>query len=146
MGRTGITNYFVNTIITALQAPEWDTLLQRSFYLIYHSFHPSDVRNISLPSIGADAMLHLLTEAQVFVSLPNDCLCQMTGEPVIHMVPATLQGSEQPSTVPLTMGGAKPGKRPFPFSSTHNDRQRKRLKISAFAPTLQKTTRMTVSK
>ena len=29
MARTGITNYFVNTIVTAFQAPEWDTLLQR---------------------------------------------------------------------------------------------------------------------
>ena len=29
MSRIGITNYFVNTIITALQAPEWETLLQR---------------------------------------------------------------------------------------------------------------------
>lgn len=29
-GRYGITNLFVNTIITALKAPEWETLLQRS--------------------------------------------------------------------------------------------------------------------
>ncbi|KAF9468016.1 hypothetical protein BDZ94DRAFT_835389 [Collybia nuda] len=30
MNRPGVTNYFVNTVITALQAPEWETLLQRS--------------------------------------------------------------------------------------------------------------------
>ena len=29
MSRLGITNYFVNTIITALQASEWEVLLQR---------------------------------------------------------------------------------------------------------------------
>ena len=32
-------------------------------------------------------MLHLLTEVSVFVSLPNQCLCQVTGEPLIHVVP-----------------------------------------------------------
>jgi hypothetical protein len=29
MNRIGITNYFVNTIITSLQAQEWEELLQR---------------------------------------------------------------------------------------------------------------------
>jgi hypothetical protein len=33
-------------------------------------------------------MLHLLTEVSVFASLPNQCLCQMTGEPLIHTVPS----------------------------------------------------------
>ncbi|KAL0953283.1 hypothetical protein HGRIS_004533 [Hohenbuehelia grisea] len=65
-GRLGITNYFVNTIVTALQSPQWEVLFQR---------------------IGIDAMLHLLTEACVFVSLPNDCLCQMTGDPIINLKP-----------------------------------------------------------
>lgn len=37
--------------------------------------------------VGVDAMLHFLTEVSVFVSLPNQCLCQMTGEPLIHLVP-----------------------------------------------------------
>jgi hypothetical protein len=32
-------------------------------------------------------MLYLLTETSIFVSLPNQCLCQMTGEPLIHIVP-----------------------------------------------------------
>ncbi|KIO15227.1 hypothetical protein M404DRAFT_83099, partial [Pisolithus tinctorius Marx 270] len=59
-----VTNRFVNTIITALQAPEWETLLQR---------------------IGADAMLHLLLKTSIFVSLPNECLCQLTGEPLIYI-------------------------------------------------------------
>ncbi|PPQ76241.1 hypothetical protein CVT26_008149 [Gymnopilus dilepis] len=28
-GRPGITNYFVNTVVTAFQAPEWEMLLRR---------------------------------------------------------------------------------------------------------------------
>lgn len=61
---SGIANRFVNTIITALQALEWETLLQR---------------------IGADAMLHLILKTSVFVSLPNECLCQLSGEPLIYV-------------------------------------------------------------
>lgn len=38
-------------------------------------------------SIGEDAMLHLLTETSIFVSLPNGCLCQLTGEPLINTMP-----------------------------------------------------------
>ncbi|KAI1796871.1 hypothetical protein LXA43DRAFT_491424 [Ganoderma leucocontextum] len=64
--RVPLTNYFVNTMVTALQAQEWETLLQR---------------------IGEDAMFHLLTETSIFASLPNGCLCQMTGDPVLHMKP-----------------------------------------------------------
>ncbi|KAJ7104028.1 hypothetical protein B0H15DRAFT_757665, partial [Mycena belliarum] len=55
-------NFHVNTNVTALQAPEWEMLLQR---------------------IGTDAMLHLLTDASVFIALPNDCLCQLVGEPIL---------------------------------------------------------------
>lgn len=42
--------------------------------------------------IGEDAMFYLLTETSIFVSLPNDCLCQITGDPILHMqspVPTT---------------------------------------------------------
>ncbi|KIJ66969.1 hypothetical protein HYDPIDRAFT_85271, partial [Hydnomerulius pinastri MD-312] len=67
----GITNRFVNTMITALHAPEWETLLQR---------------------IGADAMLHLLLKISLFISLPNECLCQVIGEPLIFIPPPTLGG------------------------------------------------------
>ncbi|KAL6302422.1 hypothetical protein BKA93DRAFT_736902 [Sparassis latifolia] len=64
MSRIAITNYFVNTNVTALQAPELELLFER---------------------IGEDAMFHLLTETSVFVSLPNECLCQLIGDPIIHM-------------------------------------------------------------
>ena len=36
MTRVGITNYFVNTIVTALKAPEWETLLERFVNLKYY--------------------------------------------------------------------------------------------------------------
>ncbi|KXN91623.1 hypothetical protein AN958_12475 [Leucoagaricus sp. SymC.cos] len=56
-----IVNISVNTIVTALLGPEWEALLRR---------------------IGVATMLHLLTETSIFISLPNGCLCQMTGEPL----------------------------------------------------------------
>ncbi|ETW83157.1 hypothetical protein HETIRDRAFT_450818 [Heterobasidion irregulare TC 32-1] len=43
MARLGVSNYFVNTIVTALQGPEWERLLKRQAYT--HSFvlqTPSD--------------------------------------------------------------------------------------------------------
>ncbi|KAF8071885.1 hypothetical protein FPV67DRAFT_904108 [Lyophyllum atratum] len=60
-------------------------------------------------------MLHLLSETSIFLSLPNGCLCQMTGEPIIYSVPKAKQVNErvqreQPRT--FTMGE----KRPFPFA------------------------------
>lgn len=39
-------------------------------------------------SIGADAMIHLLTDTSIFVSLPNGCLCQMSGVPVVNLRPS----------------------------------------------------------
>lgn len=35
MTRVGITNFFVNTVITTLQEPQWDLLLQRSVIRLY---------------------------------------------------------------------------------------------------------------
>lgn len=32
-------------------------------------------------------MLHLLTETSLFISLPNGCFCQMTGEPIVNVKP-----------------------------------------------------------
>jgi telomerase reverse transcriptase len=59
---SGIYNRFINTVVTALHGPEWELMLQR---------------------IGADAMLHLLLNTSLFISLPNECLCQLTGEPIM---------------------------------------------------------------
>lgn len=85
MTRLGVSNYFVNTMVTALQGPEWERLLKRQAYT--HSFvlqTPSDDTSMR-PRIGEDAMFHLLTETCLFAPLPNDCLCQMTGEPIVYM-------------------------------------------------------------
>jgi telomerase reverse transcriptase len=30
-------------------------------------------------------MFHLLTEASIFVPLPNECLCQLTGMPLVFL-------------------------------------------------------------
>lgn len=84
MARIGITNTFVNTMITALQAPEWEELLHWWAIEVdpYRKF-----QGLIIDSIGIDAMLHLLTETSVFLSLPNGCLCQVTGVPIVFTTP-----------------------------------------------------------
>ncbi|KAL5526463.1 EST2 [Sanghuangporus sanghuang] len=64
--RQGVTNFFVNTLVTALQAPEWCLLLKR---------------------VGDSIILHLLTETSVYIALPNDCYCQIIGPPLLYSVP-----------------------------------------------------------
>ncbi|KAI0342799.1 hypothetical protein BDW22DRAFT_1301805, partial [Trametopsis cervina] len=59
-----LVNYFINTMITVFQTREWGVLYER---------------------VGADIMLHLLTETAIFVQLPNECLCQVTGEPLVNL-------------------------------------------------------------
>ncbi|KAL7279239.1 hypothetical protein ACG7TL_007079 [Trametes sanguinea] len=76
--RMPLVNYFVNTIVTALQGQDWELLLNR---------------------IGEEAMLHLLTETSVFVSLPNGCFCQLTGDPIVNIRPSDLSDR---SVVPFT--------------------------------------------
>jgi telomerase reverse transcriptase len=82
MSRIGITNHFVNTIITALQAPEWETLLQRS---VIQCLARRILSLFLFYRIGIDAMYHLLTDTTIFISLPNDNLCQLTGDPILYM-------------------------------------------------------------
>ncbi|KAF8656263.1 hypothetical protein AX16_002699 [Volvariella volvacea WC 439] len=82
MSGIGITKQFENTIITALRAPEWETLLQR---------------------IGIDAMMHILTQTSTFVHLPNGCLCQVTGDQLLFRRPlkaAPDHEKELPSSIP----------------------------------------------
>ncbi|KAK7690659.1 hypothetical protein QCA50_005758 [Cerrena zonata] len=59
----GVTSYYLNTVVSALYGAQWNDLFHR---------------------IGEDAMLHLLTETSIFISLPNGCFCQMTGEPIVN--------------------------------------------------------------
>lgn len=64
LGRPAIENKFVNTLVTALRAPEWEALLNM---------------------VGEDVVIHLFTETSLFLPLPNGCLCQATGPPLVHV-------------------------------------------------------------
>ncbi|KAJ7285126.1 hypothetical protein C8J57DRAFT_1052798, partial [Mycena rebaudengoi] len=95
-------NFHVNTNVTALQSPEWELLLQR---------------------IGTDAMMHLLTETSLFITLPNDCLCQLIGELLLYVHLDNLQlFTADPPPQQAT-------KRKLPFTDDER-RPRKRLKHS----------------
>ncbi|KAF7374776.1 Telomerase reverse transcriptase [Mycena sanguinolenta] len=98
-----LVNTNVNTNVTALLAPEWETLLHR---------------------VGTDAMLHLLTDTSLFVALPNNCLCQLVGEPIIYVHLDNLQlFNEDPSFKP-------PPKRRLPFSEDGVRGPPKRAKLT----------------
>lgn len=78
-----LTNYFVNTIITALQGPTWQMLLERC--RTNHGLYCT--RANGQHRIGEDAMFHLLFDTSIFVALPNGCLCQMTGDAIVNLRP-----------------------------------------------------------
>ena len=86
---SGVNNFFVNTIVNALQGSDWERLLERCvpvfFDVIFRCLTP-DV----LIRIGESAMFHLLTEASIFVPLPNECLCQLTGMPLVFLPAPTV--------------------------------------------------------
>lgn len=119
-----VTNFFVNTIVTALQAPEWETLLQRYGILL------AGLLMLILSRIGVDAMIHLLTETSVFVTLPNGCLCQMTGHP-IH-----LRAPPKKDILPAPSRGKKRRRLKDPAS----DRPTKRLRFVDGYPSSSKST------
>lgn len=115
-------NFFVNTIVTALQRPEWVLLLHRfghPFYitLLQYTSH-------SAFRIGIDAMIHLLTETSMFFALPNGCLCQMTGPILLYTAPQ----NERDRT-------AKPSnkRKRTTTESEESDRLHKRLKVGSTA-------------
>ncbi|TFK18118.1 hypothetical protein FA15DRAFT_603881 [Coprinopsis marcescibilis] len=89
---------FRNTVVAALRASEWDDLLFR---------------------IGVGAMLHLLSETSIFVPLPNGCLCQVTGEPVVFLVPLTKGLLGKTSANPAT--NIRLLKRPLPLSEAESE-------------------------
>src|SRR6266550_3754042 len=87
MVRLGITNEHVNTNVTSLQTPEWDTLLQRCVDETGGSTS-ADFHNLTPQRIGVDSMVHLLADTSIFVSLRNDCYCQMTGKIILYLAPS----------------------------------------------------------
>lgn len=66
-------------------------------------------------------MMHMLTETSVFVTLPNGCLCQLMGEPIIHVRVSTRPANGIQST--------RPAKRSSLQDPSHEPLA-KRLKIS----------------
>jgi hypothetical protein len=75
--------------------------------------------------VGADAMVHLLTETSIFVSLPNECLCQLTGEHM-HMTAPLAEPSRPP--VVLKDSAHPPNKRKSP--GAHVDEKALKLQKS----------------
>ena len=79
-------------------------------------------------------MLHLLTETSIFLSLPNGCLCQLAGEPIIYSMPK-LQDTTKPSTNTLLhRNQAVAGKRQrqnAPNDTEERPGKRRRLDIKA---------------
>jgi hypothetical protein len=77
-------------------------------------------------------MLHLLTETSIFLSLPNGCLCQLAGEPIIYLTPK-IQVTSDPSVNAPTNGTQETtGKRQRRNApSEADDRPNKRRKLDA---------------
>src|SRR4051794_6161907 len=95
-----------------------------------------------------DAMLHLLMDTSIFVSLPNGCLCQITGEPLIHMMPS-LQDVGSSLKVAQERGtGIDPAskKRSWPGTedeATPRERKRRKLDGAGGTATVQTAPRVT---
>ena len=78
-------------------------------------------------------MLHLLTETSVFLSLPNGCLCQATGVPIIFITPNVHNAHTLFSLQPCEENGTTSNKkRSFPAIDQEEERPRKRQKLVKF--------------
>lgn len=74
-------------------------------------------------------MFHLLTETSVFIPLPNECLFQITGEPIIHMKPPPLiRGLHGLQNLPLTEHPRLSHLKRKAPGALHSDRPLKRMK------------------
>jgi hypothetical protein len=58
-------------------------------------------------------MYHLLTKTSVFMRLPNDCLCQLTGEPIVYSKPPPVPARADQLAV-LSSNSTIPAKRNLP--------------------------------
>ena len=113
--RSGVNNFFVNTNVTELQGSDWERLLKRCVCVpllvkggphMSHSHHR--VR------IGESAMFHLLTEASIFMPLPNECLCQLTGVSLVFLPSPTLDLDRSALTALVSSEKRKRGASPHP--------------------------------
>lgn len=74
-------------------------------------------------------MFHLLTETSVFIPLPNECLCQVTGNPIIHMKPPPLiKGLHGLQNIPVTVHSKLDNLKRKALETQHSERPRKRMK------------------
>ena len=75
-------------------------------------------------------MLHLLTETSIFLSLPNGCLCQVTGVPIIFITPNVENDHISFPLQPCEKGGSISNKRlSFP-ALDKEERPHKRQKLA----------------
>ncbi|RXW18136.1 hypothetical protein EST38_g7715 [Candolleomyces aberdarensis] len=89
-------------MVPAFENSEWDQLLDR---------------------IGVDPMLHLLMDTSIFIPLPNGCLCQVTGEPIVFLTPVERRISSE-----ILVHRDSGVKRPRPHSP-QDERPAKRRKL-----------------
>ena len=78
-------------------------------------------------------MMHLLTGTSIFLSLPNGCLCQLAGEPIIYLTPK-IQTTSDPSVNAPTNGTqqatGKRQRRNVPNEAEGRPNKRRRLDAS----------------
>jgi hypothetical protein len=76
-------------------------------------------------------MLHLLTETSVFLSLPNGCLCQVTGVPIVFITPNVQNDHSSFPLQPYEKSGTiSDKKRSFP-ALDKEERPRKHQKLTS---------------
>lgn len=86
--------------------------------------------------VGTDVIFHLLTQTSLFIALPNNCYCQLAGEPILSLK-ARAQLGQTPSfytSGAVTNAMVESLKRPREADSA-GERPTKRLKISHNVPT-----------
>lgn len=59
-------------------------------------------------------MLHLLTETSIFVPLPNECLCQLTGIPLVFLPSPAIDLAHSALTAPVSSEERKRKAEPHP--------------------------------
>ena len=77
-------------------------------------------------------MFHILTETSVFLSLPNGCLCQVIGDPIVHLKPPIILSRrfEESNQVEVASQTRRRGTKRRCLSGYVEERPRKRAKYS----------------
>lgn len=93
-------------------------------------------RLIYMNRVGTDIIFHLLTQTSLFIALPNNCYCQLVGEPILSLKARTQLGQTPASdtSAAATKAVVKSLKRPREADNA-GERPTKRLKIIHSVPT-----------